>query len=482
MEIIISNSDKLNSGFFVINNRREEFYPFLNYENIFLTQKDNATLKNQILKIINDAKFVLKICSFIITDKEIFNAILEKAKKSQVAIFILTQLDSAKLENAISLVDFITEEEIQENPSRTHLKFIKLLYDNGIHVRASLSAHSKFIVSDRTIGFITSANFTTPSLTFNTESGVYLDETSSKELDKLFDVIFLQGTTYKQFLGTRKKGKMLVVQSEVRININLLPEVNRSSLRYTCESLSNNLLDEVINVINQAVDFIYLSTYSIVGLNALPALIQALKSAIGRDVSVSIFCRGMNYRNDHLAGVSELYKMGCKIYADVFNHSKGIINEKSGLIFTANIDGNHGLTNGFEVGFILNKSQRTEFLHFHKRLIKTAFYVFDNKPTRNLLFQTYIAYEKIKGLNAPSLPQNLIISFKQANSFNLDELQKNIIFYGRLKESEFLISGNSYYKCRLKENKFTILESVKPRFDLEKYVLKFYELKITDSQ
>jgi len=481
MEIILRNSDTLNSGVFVINNGREEFYPFPQYENIFLTQECNSALKNEILRIISDTKSVLKICSFIITDKEIFNAILEKAKETQVAIFILTQLDPAKLENAISLVDFITEEEIKENPSRTHLKFIKLLYDNGIHVRASLSAHSKFIVSDRTNGFITSANFTTPSLTFNTESGIYLDETSSKELDKLFDVIFLQGTTYKQFLGTRKKGKMLVVQSEVRINTNLLPEANHSSLRYTCESFSNNLLDEVINVINQADDFIYLSTYSIVGLSALPALIQALKSAIGRDVSVSIFCRGMNYRNDHLAGASELYEMGCKIYADVYNHSKGVINEKSGLIFTANIDGHHGLTNGFEVGFILNESQRAEFLDFHKRLIETAYYVFDNKQTRNLLFETYIAYEMIKGLNSPSLPQNLIISFKEANSFNLDELQKNIIFYGRLKESEFLIAGNSYYKCRLKENVFSILESVKPRYDLEKYVLKFFELKICNS-
>lgn len=482
MEIILRNNDTLNSGIFVLNKDREEFYPFLQYEKIFLTQEGNTSLKKEILKIISDAKTVLKICSFIITDKEIFNAILEKSKKTKVAIFILTQLDAAKLENAISLGDFITEEEIKENPSRTHLNFIKLLYDNGIHVRASLSAHSKFIVSDRTNGFITSANFTTPSLTFNTESGIYLDEKSSKELDKLFDVIFLQGTTYKQFLGTRKKGKMLVVQSEVRINTNLLPEVNHSSLRYTCESLSNNLLDEVLNVINQANDFIYLSTYSIVGLNALPDLIQALKSAIRRDVSVSVFCRGMNYRNDHLAGVSELYEIGCKIYADVFNHSKGIINEKTGLIFTANIDGNHGLTNGFEVGFILNESQRVEFIDFHKRLIETAFYVYDSKPARNLLFQTYISYEIIKGLNAPTFPQNLIISFKQANTINLDEFQKDIIFYGRLKENEFLIAGNSYYRCRLKENVFSILESVKPRFDLERYVLKFFELKITDNQ
>jgi len=380
------------------------------------------------------------------------------------------------------LVDFITEEEIKENPSRTHLKFIKQLYDNGIHVRASLSAHSKFIVSDRAIGFITSANFTTPSLTFNTESGVYLDKTSSRELDKLFDVIFQQGTTYKQFLGTRKKGKILVVQSEVRINSDLLPQPNCSNLRYTCESFSNNLLNELLNVINEAKDYIFLSTFSIVGLNALPKLIQAIKCAIERKVYVTVFCRGMNYRNDHLDGVSELYEIGCKVYADVYNHSKGIINENIGLIFTANIDGNHGLNNGFEVGYILNETQRIEFLDFHKRLIETAFYVYDSKPTRNLLFQTYIIYEIKKGLNAPLIPQNLILSFKQAHNINLDELKNNIIFYGRLKEAEFLIAGNSYYKCRLKDNIISIIESVKPRFDLEKYVLKFFELKISESQ
>jgi phosphatidylserine/phosphatidylglycerophosphate/cardiolipin synthase-like enzyme len=482
MEIVLRDSDTLRSGVFVLNNDRKEFYPFLHYQNIFLTQVENISLKNEILKIISEANSVLKICSFIITDIEIFNAILTKAKQSQVAIFILTQLDPEKLENSLSLVDFITEEELRENPSRIHLKFIKQLYENGIHVRASLSAHSKFIVSDRQKGFITSANFTTPSLIFNTESGVYLDETSSIELDKLFDVIFLQGTAYKQFLGTRKKGKMLVVQSEVRINRELLPHPSLSNLRFTCETYSNNLLDEIVNVINEAKEFIYLSTYSIVGLNTLNELVKAIKNAIDRNVSVSVFCRGMNYRNDHLEGVSKLRDIGCNIYADVYNHSKGVINEKSGLIFTANIDGNHGLTNGFEVGYILDKTQRLEFLDFHKRLIETSFYVFESKPTRSLLFHTYIAYEMIKGLNSPSTPSNLILSFKKSHNINLDELKNNIIFYGRTKENEFLITGKSFFKCNLNGNIISISESVKPRFDIEKYILKFFELKIIESQ
>jgi hypothetical protein len=190
----------------------------------------------------------------------------------------------------------------------------------------------------------------------------------------------------------------------------------------------------------------------------------------------------MNYRNDHLSGVSELVEIGCKVYADVYNHSKGVINEKTGLIFTANIDGNHGLTNGFEVGYILSENQRIEFLDFHKKLIETSFYVYNSKPTRNELFQTYIAYEMIKGLNAPLFPQNLMLSFKKEHKINVEELKSNIIFYGRSKDGEFLIVGNSYFKCRIKDNVIQIIEPVKPRFDLEKYVLKFFELKINDNQ
>ena len=478
MELVLRNTDTLNSGVFVLNENKREVTPFIGYEHIFLTQEGNIALKNEILKIINEATSVLKICSFIITDKEIFNAILNKAKESQVAIFILTQLDSSKLENSLSLADFITEEELKENPARTHLKYIKQLYDNGIHVRASLTAHSKFIVADRTIGFITSANFTTPSLTFNTESGAYLDEKSSIELDKLFDVIFLQGTTYKQFLGTKKKGKMLVVQSEANIDSNLLPKSELSNLRYTCENLSNNLLNEIIKIINQADKYLYLSTYSIVGLNSLDELFQSIKKAIERGVLVSIFCRGMNYRNDHLVGVFKLCEIGCKIYADVFNHSKGVINERSGMIFTANIDGNHGLNNGFEVGYILEEIQRIEFLDIHKKLIETSFYIFNNNATRNDLFVTYLAYELQKGLKAPVLTQYPLISYKSTLNVNLEEFKSSIIFYGKSKDSEYLIVGNSFYKCTFKENNIFLIEKTAPRFDLSKYIFKFFELKI----
>ena len=194
-----------------------------------------------------------------------------------------------------------------------------------------------------------------------------------------------------------------------------------------------------------------------------------------------IIHRGMNYRNDHLEGVSKFSEIGCKIYADVFNHSKGVINENTGMIFTANIDGNHGLNNGFEVGSILNETQRKEFLDFHKKLIETSFYVFKNTPTRNDLFVTYIAYEQQKGLNTPLLSQYPIVSYKDPLKVDLEEFKDSIIFYGRFENSEYLIVGNTFYKCRVNENTITLLEKTVSRFDIEKYIFKFLELKISKS-
>lgn len=478
MELEIKNTDKFETGAFILNQTRVSYYPFENTASVFLTQENNSTLKEEILKLIRESNEVLKICSFIITDREIFEAILNKAQNSNTTIFILTQLDPSKLTNSISLLDFLTEEEIKDNPSQNHLKYIKSLYDNGVHVRASVSAHAKFIIADRHIGFITSANLTTPSLTFNTESGVYLDDITSKQLDMLFDVIFQKGTLYRQFISSSKKNKMLVVQSEVRIQKEILPDSSLSNLRFTYENETNNLYDEIIDIVNGANEYLYISTYSIVGLSTIAEFTQAIMEANSRGINIYLFCRGMNYRHDHLIGSAYLDSLGCEIYADMFNHSKGIINEKKGLIFTANIDGNHGLRNGFEVGYLLNETQRIEFLEFHKYLITISYFKFVSKPSREDLFNTYSTYETIKNIKVPKLPNEITIIVNSDIKINEKELIEQPLFYGISKNEEYIIVGNTYFKCKKTDDKFQITKKDCPRFDLEKYILKYSNLKI----
>ena len=97
------------------------------------------------------------------------------------------------------------------------------------------------------------------------------------------------------------------------------------------------------------------------------------------------------------------------------------------------------------------------------------------------MFVTYFAYEQQKGLTTPLLPQYPVIFCKSNLSVNFDEFNSSIVFYGKSKESEYLIVGNTFYKCNLKGESIFLLEKTAPRFDIEKYIFKFYELKISKS-
>ena len=99
MSILIKSNSRFEGGAFVLNNNCKTNISFSKPTEIFLTNENSKSLRNEILKLILDAKDVLKICSFIITDKRIYEAILERAKERKIAIFILTQLDSKKLNN-----------------------------------------------------------------------------------------------------------------------------------------------------------------------------------------------------------------------------------------------------------------------------------------------------------------------------------------------------------------------------------------------
>jgi hypothetical protein len=473
----ISENDSFASGAFVLNGSKLPYSPFDGQDLLFLTQHQVLTLKSEIIKIINEAKSVLKVCSFIITDKEIFDVLLDKTRKGNVAVFILTQLDSSKLTNSI----FLTEEESREQTQQIHLSYIKTLYDAGAHVRASTSAHAKFIIADRLVGFVMSANLTTPSLTFNTEFGIYVDSSCTQSLDRLFDVIFQKGTSFRQYLNAGKKGKQLVVQSEAIIKADWLPHTESCTLRYTYEQLQHSLLSEIRRIIENAKEFLYLSSYSIVSLPNIVGLKEELAKAVARGVEVFVFCRGMNFRTDHLKGCNELSSIGCKIFGDVYNHSKGIVNESEGLLFTANLDGIHGLNSGFEVGTKLSNNAHKLVIEFHRHLVATSPFAFKADPTRKELFEMYDDLEKTKSINAPQFAENLLLVVKKGPHIKREELEKDPIYYGRSKDAnkeQFIIVGNSFYKASYEDGVFSIHESAKTTFNIEKFILRFKNLKI----
>ena len=99
-------------------------------------------------------------------------------------------------------------------------------------------------------------------------------------------------------------------------------------------------------------------------------------------------------------------------------------------------------------------------------------------PSRTELFETYGNYENTKGIKAPVFPKDIIISVRKGMAVNESELSQQPLFYGRSRNGEYLLAGNSYFKCRITENTFVLSEKENPRFDLERYILKYINLKI----
>ena len=79
----------------------------------------------------------------------------------------------------------------------------------------------------------------------------------------------------------------------------------------------------------------------------------------------------LNFSHDEsLRQIAFLESKGCKSKGDDSNHSKCVISESEGIVFTANIDGIHGMKTGFEVGCALQGEELETARKYVKHLIE----------------------------------------------------------------------------------------------------------------
>lgn len=464
------NKEIFEGGYFILNENRTNA-SFGDYPNLLFTLEGYPQIKNHIIKLIRNAVKVIKLCSFIISDEEIAFELLEKCKNTDVAIFLLTQLDDKKFN-----FDFLPE-EVSSKQGKEHMSIITKLYDLGTHVRAATSAHAKFIVCDNCDALLMSANITSPSLNNNPETGVVLKK-GYKAIDVLFDILFQKGTEYIGF--TTAGSKQLISSRSTNITRELLNLVDESSINYTWEKLNNSLYESIVNLIKEANSDIFISTYSVVGLNKIPELVEELKNAIDRGIAIQLFCRAMNHRKDHLDSCLKLKEIGVEIYGDYFNHSKGIYSDVKGILFTANIDGNHGLVNGFEVGAILERNQLDDFKNFLEWQIETAPFHFEVNPNKQTYYDMYDVYTEFKKINTPSFPPSckLYVNIEikeelfQSPIYLLTDENQNVL---KMKIS------NDEYDVKMEENNITILnKSLKKSYNMQSYLLKYQDIEVVN--
>jgi hypothetical protein len=435
-----------------------------------ITLENFPELKNLIISCIKAARRYIKICSFIVSDSDIVQCIQDRLEKDDIAIFILTQLDSKKFNSS-----YLTEEEIIESRKRNPLDILGTLYDCGAHIRAAASIHAKFFIFDGNFGILTSANITTPSLTFNPESGITLNSEKVIDVEKLFDVIYRFGTTFNHFKSAGNN-KRFVIQNLESLENDWLPKKD-SYFLFTYDKARNSIYESILRLIREANKEIILSTYSVIELSNLPEFVAEVKNALDRNVKMQIFCRGMNYRSDHLFNCQKLAELGCEIRGDLFNHSKGISNGKEAIIFTANIDGKHGLKEGFEVGAYLDSDQAKALHKFMHWQFNNAPYIFKKNPSREAFFETNDWYYTKKGINFNKKFDGLEIIVRDENS------KQDIISYpiwGVYEKDELIgiEAGNKSFYGELKSDKIVLRSKTSRFFNKERYLIRYNSMMI----
>lgn len=408
-------------GTYFLKNENRSDQNWSNSENILVNTQSSFQLKEEILRVIGSAKKCLKICSFILNDMNVYEALKQKLVQEDVVLFLLTSLNPSTLAS-----NYLTEEEEARDSIKIHQRFISTLYNLGGHVRAASNIHAKFIIADSNEALIMSANLTKFSLNLNPESGIkFSNQDDVRSIEILFEKIYLKATTFKSF-RKRAKGKSYVESLSKQIGLNDFSSLEEKDLTFTYEDLNNSIYKKIISIIDNADSYITIGTYSIVELGNLSELIESLERAKQRGVDIKFFCRAMNHRSDHLEGCRKILELDIPVFGDLYNHAKGIVSETEGMIFTANIDGKYGLKSSFEVGLILQGEQLSSLDKFLKWQIETAHFTAVNNPIKKELHVSESYKEHLKRIVPVGTAKSITID---TNSIDLKSKLENYPFY-----------------------------------------------------
>ena len=341
-----------------------------------INDKNRHELTDCIIETIRDARKYIKTGNFLFQDERIINELREALIRG-VAVFILT--NTPELER--DMVNSPNEREIN-----MHLVNLRKLYRKGAHCRSLDDLHAKFIIADGEKGILMSANFAPTSLEKNLETGVLLDALELKELEYTFDILYINSDTYLQESYNRHQSIRATspvlrsafdkehITSRLRLTVAQNADIDEDSRRATnlryCDA--HSIYDDIVGIIDRAQDYLYIITWHFKALKQLPEFTDAIRKAIDRGVWVFLYSNTdqLNHsRDEYLRQISFLESIGCRSKGDDSNHSKCVISESEGIVFTANIDGIHGMKSGFEVGCVLQGEELETARNYAKQII-----------------------------------------------------------------------------------------------------------------
>ena len=375
-------SRQVEGGYFLLNRRVRA--PFiwrdggdLDYEIVGTVEGSDSTIRDALVDLIRKAERRVFIASFLIGDDVVIAELLRAAARLRGGVYVITALDEISIKRGLSIED---EEGI---PPEERQKDFRRLTEGGVYVRGHGSCHAKFAVADEKVALVGSANFVRNSFEVNNELSVIIhDKTQVKQATRLFTDLWFSGCEWEV-----PPGSVYRVAKRSPDKSPVLPDRPRgfgNELVWTNELEQSHLLEEIQRLIDDANRELTLATYSIVGMTENHSLVfEHLQRAIQRGVAVRLHLRQRNARPNEMIDVLAAAEMGVQIHGDIRNHAKAVIaDRRAALVFSANLDANHGLTSGVEAGVRLENAESVaRVVNYFDYIISTANTKFVQNPT-----------------------------------------------------------------------------------------------------
>ena len=327
----------------------------------------SRTVHDALIALIDSASKRVFVCSFLLGGEAVRDALRRAVQRLRGHVYVITALDEKALQRSLAQ----ELDEIDQNALKRERKSFEALTRHGVYVRGAENCHAKFCIVDDRAALVGSANFDPNGLDLDErgaipcgELGLVLENPERvSPLAALFRHLWKCGC--QREAPPLREGYRLNGVSPGKEPVPKVPEEADAVVWTGFKSTA--ILAGIQSVIGAARHTLLLASYSFTGMREKPTLLlNALADARKRGVQVEMLLRD---RSRDLPEIAALLDIGVEVRANRDNHAKyAIADGADGLLFSANFDGVHGLTDGVETGVRLRRDEAIEVAKWHAQM------------------------------------------------------------------------------------------------------------------
>lgn len=327
------------------------------------------TVRDSLIALIDSAVERVFVCSFLLGGEGVRDALRRAVQRLRGHVYVITALDEKALERSLAR----EPNRLDPDALEREIKNFEALTRHGVYVRGAENCHAKFCIVDDRAALIGSANFDPnglgePGGIACGELGFVIDGSERvAPIACLFRHLWRCGC--QREAPPLHDGYRLSGVSPAKDPAPNAPE-GPDVVVWTGFS-STAILAGVQRVVASAQRTLTLGSYSFTAMRANPALLlEPLAAARQRGVQIELLLRD---RSRDLTEIAALIELRIEVRANRENHAKyAIADGEHGLLFSANFDGIHGLTDGVETGVWLRLDEAREVVQWHAQMWREA--------------------------------------------------------------------------------------------------------------